>query len=211
MEMTNTGDLNIESERVYPVVEDGTYEADYKGYKPFKEDGIYGHKEGVRLQFQITKGPFKGQYVSFKGTFFQDNQSGKWNIGRKSKLAEAIRTITGGEKLNKGHEGTRVYIVVTVNTTKTGKNAGKRYSNVSMILALPKDYSAAPAATPAPAAAAPAPAPVAQPAPAPAPAPVAAQAAQTAPQAQPAPVTQPANDDLLGGLEGLDDLSDLGK
>ena len=196
MEMTNTGDLNIASEKVYPVVEDGTYEADYKGYKPFQEDGIYGHKEGVRLQFQITKGPFKGQYVAFKGTFFQDNQSGKWNIGHKSKLAEAIRTLTGGERLNKGHEGTRVYIVVTVATTKTGKNAGKRYSNVSMVLALPKDYSA-PAAQQAPA-------PAQQPAAAPAANPVTAQA-QAAPQAQ------PKNDDLLDGLDGLDDLSDIGK
>ena len=187
MEMTNTGDLSINAPKEYPVIEDGTYPAVYKGYKPFKEDGQWGHKEGVRLQFQIGgNGPFKGQYVSFKGNFFQDNQSGKWIIGSKSKLAEAIRVITSGETLNKGHEGTQVYVIVTVNTTKTGKNAGKRYSNVSMVLALPKDYSA--------------PAPAAQPAPAQQPAAVGAPTTQQT-------STPAKNKDLL---DDLSDLSDIG-
>lgn len=196
METTNTtGDLSIDKAREYPVVEDGTWEAEYKGFRPFKEDGQWGHKEGVRLNFKVTKGPHINQFVSFKGNFFQDNQSGKWIIGRKSMLAEAIRAITGGsESLTKGHEGTRVFVQVHVNTTKTGPNAGKRYSNVKTVIPMPKDYSA------------PAPTPQAQP--------VAAAPKPATPPQQPATQTvtrteAPAkNADLLDSLSEMSDFKD---
>lgn len=198
MDMTNTGDLSIEKQREFPVVDDGTWEAEYKGFKPFQEDGQWGHKEGVRLQFQITKGPFNKQYVSFKGNFFQDNQSGKWVIGRKSKLAEAIRVITGGvDTIGKAHEGTRVFVTVA---KKVGKTSGKPYCMVTSVIPMPKDYAAAQAPAPQQA-------PAAQPAPAPqqtAPVPQPQAAAPVA--AQPAPTPQK-NSELL---DELSDLSDFG-
>ncbi len=216
MEMTNNNeDLAIASQKEFPVVTDGTYEAEYKGFKPFQEESaMWGHKEGVRLQFQIMKGPFKGQYVSFKGNYYQEQATGKWFIGRKSKLAEVIRVMTGGgERLKKEHLGMRLFIVVSVNTTKSGKNAGKQYSNVVGVMALPSDYTPAPAIEqrqaqrPAPAQTAP----VQQP-----PAAAAPAATTTVGTAAPAPAPQPApaaqqqhNADILSDLDGLDDLSDF--
>lgn len=215
MEMTNTGDLSIEKPRVFRTVEAGTWEAEYKGFRPYKEDGQWGHKEGVRLQFRVTKGPYANEYVAFKGAFYQDQATGKYIIGRKSKLAEAIRNVTGGaESLNKGHEGTIVFVTVAVNPSKKDPNV--RYSNVTAIIPIPKDYAAA-----APAQAARPPMVQAPQAPAPTPAPAAAPvqaAAQTAPgqaqmqATQPAAQTQPApeqakNKDLL---DELSDLSDFG-
>ena len=192
MEMTNSGDLSIAKPREWPVVEDGTWEAEYTGFRPFKEDGQWGHKEGVRLLFKVTKGPFATNEVTFKGNFFQDNQSGKWIIGSKSKLAEAIRNVTGGQSLNKGHVGTKVFVTVVVNTSKSN---GKRYSNVTAIIPIPKDYapSSQPAQQQAPAQAAPANPP--------------AQAAKPASQA-PAQQTAPSKNDNL--MDDLSDLSDLG-
>ena len=189
MEMTNNGELSVAKPREYPVVEDGTWEAAYMGYKPFTDDGQFGHKEGVRLQFKISKGPFVNQYVSMKGNFFQDEQTGKWLIGGKSKLAGLIRTLTGGsESLTKAHEGTKVFVTVV---TKVAQTSGKRYSNVTAVIPMPKDYAGTQTATPP-----------AQPAAAPA----AQQTPKTQPAAQqiqkPAPAPQQ-NRDLL------DDLSDL--
>lgn len=195
MEMTNQGDLSIEKPREFKVVEDGTWEAEYKGYRPYKEDGMWGHKEGVRLQFRITKGPFANEFVSFKGPFFQDQATGKYVVGRKSKLADAIRVITGGtDSLNKGHEGTLVFVTVVVSTAgDKAKKPGTRYSNVTAVIPVPRDYS--PAQTMA-----------AKAAPAPAPAPAAAPAATPTPQTQPA-ATPVKNNDLL---DELSDLSDFG-
>ena len=193
MNVTNEtgGDLSIEGPRVYKDVPDGTYQAEYKGFKNYKEDGFYGHKEGVRLHFNIIKGPFKGEFLSFKGPYFQNRDTGAYSIGHKSKLADAIRNVTGGEKLNAGHVGTQVLVVVT--STIAGpksKEPGKRWANVTGIIPLPKDDVEPTQATPPPA------------------------TAQATPPTQPVKaVTTPAqtkNTDLLDGLDSLDDLSDLG-
>ena len=197
MDVTNANeDLAIEKPKVYKDIPDGTYQATYKGFKPYKEDGFYGHKEGARLHFNIAKGPYTGEFVSFKGAYFQNRDTGGYSIGNKSKLADAIRNVTGGEKLNAGHVGTQVLIVVT--STIAGpksKEPGKKWSFVASIIPLPKDEMPT------------LPAPQAQATP--------AQPTQTA-QAptQPAKVataaTQTKNTDLLDGLDSLDDLSDLG-
>ena len=197
MEVTNTGDLSVEAPRVYKEVPDGTYQAVYKGFKPYKEDGLWGHKEGVRLHFNITKGPFKDEFVTFKGAYFQNRDTGGYSIGNKSKLADAIRNVTGGEKLNAGHVGTNVLIVVT--STIAGpksKEPGKRWANVTSIIPLPKDDVEAPQTTQASATSQTMP-------------PV--QPATPPVKAAPAPVqAQTKNTDLLDGLDSLDDLSDLG-
>jgi hypothetical protein len=124
-------------------------DAMYNGFKPFAEESQWGPKQGVRMQFKITKGKFLNQNVSYKGNFFQDQQTGKWVVGMKSKLAEVIRVITGGtETINKGHVGTKVLIVVKCNTSK--KN-GSVYANVESVLPMPKfDDAPAPVQQPAP-------------------------------------------------------------
>lgn len=130
-------ELLISTASQFPTVTDGTYEAAYNGFKPFAEDTQWGPKQGARIQFKITKGKFINQTVSFKGNFFQDQQTGRWVVGMKSKLAEVIRIITGGtDALNKGHIGSRVLINVKTNVSK--KN-GNTYSNVDAVLPLPQD------------------------------------------------------------------------
>jgi len=138
MDMTqmNSGSLAITAGTDYQVVTDGTYEAAYTGFKTYAEETPWGHKEGARLYFKITKGPFNNATVSFKGAFFQDRTTGKYVVGMKSKLAEAIMTVTGGvDTLNPGHVGTKVFINVKTNTSK---KTGNVYSNVESIFPMPK-------------------------------------------------------------------------
>lgn len=132
-----TDELAISKVAQYPVVTDAIYEAAYSGFKPFAEETQWGPKQGARLSFKITKGKFTNQTVSFKGNFFQDQATGRWSVGMKSKLAEVIRVITGGtETLNKGHIGSKVLISVKTNVSK--KN-GNTYSNIDQVFPLPMD------------------------------------------------------------------------
>lgn len=189
MNMTNNGadELSINNNaQLYITPADGVYPAVYSGFKPYAEDGMYGHKEGARLQFKITGGKFANANVSFKGNFMQDQQTGRYVVGMRSKLAEAIRVITGGtESLNKGHIGTKVLIKVKTNVSK--KN-GNTYANVELVMPMPayEDTSAAPATQ---------------------------QVAQTVPGQAQVQATQPAavahqasNDNLLNDLTDLTDL-----
>jgi hypothetical protein len=189
MERTPTGseELAISPMPEYPVVEDGTYEATYNGFKPFAEDTAWGPKQGARLMFKITRGKFANQTVSFKGNFFQDSATGRHIIGMRSKLAEVIRVITGGtETINKSHIGTRVIIQVK---TKESKKTGKRYANVDAVLQFPVGDQDAKQYTPQP-----------------------QQVAQTAPAQTQMQATQPAQTQAQQPAQKsalLDDLSDL--
>lgn len=190
-----TDGVSISKGREFPVIDAGTHAATYVGYKPFKEDGQWGHKEGIRLTFQILKGPFAGKFASFKGNYFQDESSGSWFVGSRSKLANAIRTLTnGGETLTKAHDGTKVFITTEV---KTSKNTGNPYSVITNIMPMPSEYDTQPAQQPQ---RQPAQQPQRQPAQQ-APAKPAPQAAQT----QTANTAQPKNDDLLDELSDLSD------
>jgi hypothetical protein len=173
------------------IVEDGTYEAELTNFKVGNEVTQYGPKQFVKFIFKITKGQYTNINVTYKGNKFLDQASGQWGIGPRSKLAEAIKTITNGlSTINRGHIGTRVFVKVK---THTSQASGERYPLVETIIAMPRDYSAA--AQPA----APAAAPVARPQPQ-------VQASRPAPQAQ-APAAKPAaqNPDLMDDLKELSD------
>lgn len=188
-------ELAIGSNTPKVIVEDGTYEAELTNFKIGNEVSKWGPKQFAKLNFKITKGQYTNVNVTYKGNFFQDQASGQWVIGPKSKLAEAIKSVTNGSvSLNRGHIGTRAFVKVKTYTSQT---SGERYSLVETIIAMPRDYSAA--AQPA----APAAAPVAQPQPQPQPQ---VQASRPAPQAQ-APAAKPAaqNPNLLDDLTELSD------
>ena len=134
-------ELAIGSNTPKIVVEDGTYEAELTNFKIGNEVSKWGPKQFAKLNFKITKGQYANVGVTYKGNFFQDQASGQWIIGPKSKLAEAIKSVTNGSvSLNRGHIGTRAFVKVKTFTSQT---SGERYSLVETIIAMPRDYVSA--------------------------------------------------------------------
>lgn len=118
------------------VLDDGTYEAEYQRMKVFMDNTQWGEKKCARLYFKVTRGKYKDQQTSFKGTFFQDSETQAWVVGSKSKLADAIRAIAGGKTLSAEHVGTKVFVVVK---KKDSKKTGNPYSFVESIIPRPAD------------------------------------------------------------------------
>lgn len=182
-----------------PVLDDGTYEAEYQRMKIFMDNTQWGEKKCARLYFRVTRGKYKDQQTSFKGTFFQDNETKAWVVGSKSKLADAIRAVTGGKTLSAEHVGTKVFVVVKKKVSKTNNP----YSFVESIIPRPAEegeetLSQAAEATAKPAAA---------PAVATAPRPVQAAPKPAARPAVPAPTTD-ASESLLADLTELSDFKE---
>lgn len=194
-------ELSIGSNTPKVIVEDGTYEAELTNFKIGNEVSKWGPKQFAKLHFKITKGQYANVNVTYKGNFFQDQASGQWVIGPKSKLAEAIKSVTNGSvSLNRGHIGTRAFVKVKTFTSQT---SGERYALVEQIIAMPRDYSRAaqqaqPAAGPVAQQPQPRPQQVAQTAPG------QAQMQTTQPAQQPRPAQAPAQNPNL-----LDDLTEL--
>lgn len=180
-----------------PALDGGTYEAEYERMKIFMDETQWGTKKAARLYFKITRGKYKDQTTSFKGTFFQDKETQAWIVGSKSKLGDAIRAVTGGTQLTPEHVGSKVFVVVKKNVSK---KTGEPYSFVESIIPAPEDASgdiepSSPAAVQRQAAPAPA---AARPAQAPKPA---------ARPAVPAPI-EDSGDGLLADLTELSDFKD---
>ena len=141
------GELSI-SEKVRPskfqLIDDGIYEGIYKGFAPYHDTkGTYGEKKGVRLMFEIAKGPFAKSMISTKSNFVQDSETGEWIIGKDTRLAHDIKTITGGSpRINPGHIGNRVYLVIKKSPSK--KDPSKIYSNIDSVMPLPDGTIQAP-------------------------------------------------------------------
>ena len=151
METTNTNNQEIsvtdfQGVSKFGAVDDGTYRTMYKGFRPYHDTtgsfvAQYGEQKGYRLMFEITTGPFKGKMVSYKGKMYRNDDTGQWVIGKKSKLADAIRAITGGsETINASHMGSQVFVVVKNSIGgPTSKNPGKPFPNVKDVLVMPRD------------------------------------------------------------------------
>ena len=128
-------DKNLETPKV--AYDDGTYEASYNGLSVFMEDTPWGNKKRARLYFIFTRGKYKGLKTSFRGDFLEDKESGGWLVGSKSKLAAAIRAVTGGDKtIDEGHKGRRVFVKIVKKTKKDGTG---QYSLVEEVIAAPDD------------------------------------------------------------------------
>ena len=141
MEETNLSDDSLSISDVKlggPIVDDGTYEAAYTGLEVGMGDSkLYGPKKYAKLHFDVQRGKFRGRKLSFRNNFVQDPETQQWVVGSKSKLADAIRTITGGQNLNKSHIGTTVFITVKNEPSKKGD--GKVYSYIVAIIPKPSD------------------------------------------------------------------------
>lgn len=120
----------------FPVLDDGTYEAVYEKLSVFMDNTQWGEKKAARLYFKITRGKYKDQLTSFKGTFFQDKETQGWVIGSQSKLAEAIKAVTGGGSISPADAGTRVFIKVA---KKVSKKSGNPYSYVEAVFPAPSE------------------------------------------------------------------------
>ena len=207
METTNTDNQELSvtkftGESKFGNIDDGMYQAMYKGYRPFHEPVTpWGERKGVRLMFEIISGPFKRKMISFKGNMFRNDDTGQWVIGKKSQLANAIRTITGGaETINAGHIGSQVFIAVENKICgPRSKRPGEKSANVKNILPLPVEMRIKIDTTPTPANTTPVPA-------FSAPAPVAQKPATQVPVAAGAPVSNP---NLLNDLTDLSDFANL--
>jgi hypothetical protein len=129
-----------------PEIDPGTYVARYDGLKVFMDNTPWGEKKAARIYFKVAKGQFTGQRIGFKGHFFQNDSNGQWVVGSKSKLAEVIRTVTGGnDNLTRDHVGTPVFISVV---EKTAKTSNKTYILIDKVMPVPSNGG-----TPRPAAA----------------------------------------------------------
>ena len=169
MEETNLSDDSLSISDVKlggPIVDDGTFEAAYTGLEVGMGDTKWGTKKYAKLHFEVQRGKFRGRKLSFRNNFVQDPETQQWVVGSKSKLADAIRTITGGKNLDKSHIGTTVFITVKNEPSKKGD--GKIYSNIVAIIPKPSDEEPEPVAGRSAAAVAPAVAPAAKLAPKPA-------------------------------------------
>jgi hypothetical protein len=125
------GELSIrKSNRKREHVAAATYEAAYKNLFSFMDDHPkWGKKMKARLYFVIVNGPEKGKTISFKGGLLKDD-AGDWFVGAKSKLADAIRTVTGGdEDIGDRHRGRRVLCSV-----KNGEGASGPYHYIEKLL-----------------------------------------------------------------------------
>lgn len=118
------------------VMDDGTYEAEYARMKIFMDNTPWGEKKCARLYFKVTRGKYKDQLTSFKGTFFQDKETQGWIVGSKSKLGDAIRAVSGGKTLGNEHIGTKVFVVIKKNVSK---KSGNPYSFVESIIPRPTE------------------------------------------------------------------------
>ena len=118
-----------------PVLDAGTYEAEYQKLSVFEDNTQWGVKKAARLYFKITRGKYKDQMTSFKGTFFQDQETQNWVIGSKSKLAEAIKAVTGGGNIGPANVGTKVWVKVD---QKVSKKTGLPYSFVELVIPVPE-------------------------------------------------------------------------
>jgi len=186
-----------------PVLDDGTYEAEYQRMKLFMDNTPWGEKKAARLYFKVTRGKYKEQVTSYKGTFFQDKETQAWVVGSKSKLADAIRAVTGGKTLSQDHVGTKVFVVVR---KKVSKTTGNPYSFVESIIPRPADDSIESIEQPAAAAQRPVTAHVAQPAPVQRPV-VVTQKPVVARPVVPPPV-EDASEGLLADLTELSDFKE---
>lgn len=119
-----------------PVFDEGTYEAEYQRMKVFMDNTPWGEKKCARLYFKVTRGKYKDEQTSYKGTFFLDEDTGNWIVGSKSKFADAIRAITGGKTLSAEHAGTKVFVSVK---QKVSKKTGNPYSFVDSIIPRPQE------------------------------------------------------------------------
>jgi hypothetical protein len=117
------------------VLDSGTYEAEYMRMKLFMDNTPWGEKKCVRLYFKITRGKYKDQATSYKGTLFLDNETQQWIVGSKSKLADAIRAVTGGKTISPENAGTKVFVVVKKKTSKQNRE----YSFVDSIIPRPEE------------------------------------------------------------------------
>jgi hypothetical protein len=167
-ESLSISELNGQNGSERKTIPASTYEAEYRGMKVQMEKtkpewGVNGQRKVVRLLFKIVKGPSKGSITSYKGGMFANND-GTWVVGSKSKLAEAMKIITGGKPtLDDTCIGKLFFVNVTNNKAKKPEADGVTYrvfDQVETFLAKPVDDSAptaiVAAATPAPATAAPA-------------------------------------------------------
>ena len=102
----------------------------------FMDNTQWGEKKAARLYFKITRGKYKDQTTSFKGTFLQDRETQAWVVGSESKLADVIRAITGGKTLSNDHTGTRVFVVIK---QKVSKKTKEPYSFVESCISRPED------------------------------------------------------------------------
>jgi len=120
----------------FPVLDAGTYEAVYEKLSVFMDNTQWGEKKAARLYFKITRGKYKDQVTSFKGTFFEDKETNGWVIGSKSKLADAIKAVTGGGNISPANAGTKVFVKVD---QKVSKKTGNPYSFVEAVFPAPSD------------------------------------------------------------------------
>lgn len=195
LSITNFGDNKGKDGKFPPrkTIPAGTYEAEYRGFKlAMEQTAQWGEKKTCRLMFKIVTGPMKDSVTSYK-KFMVKTNAGQWVVGGKTDLAEAIRTIAGGDDLKPEHVGRRFFIKVTNRKGKkidetTGQP--KVYDDIESFLQVPAGQETKVEA--------PAPAPAAQAAPAQA-------AAKPTPAQTPVPAGAPADNGLLDNLTELSD------
>ena len=182
----------------YPTMDDGTYEAQYEGLRVLMDTTQWGPKKIARLYFTVTRGKYRGGKASYRGSFIQDRETQAWVVGSKSKLADAMRAITGGQKtLDETHKGRKVFIIVKKTVSK---KTGKDVSFVESVVPGPDDTEPMEQAA-APLAAAPAQAVIRTQAPA---------TVKTAAPAKPVipPAAQPASENLIDELTEFSDFKE---
>lgn len=144
-EIGGEGSLSISEIKERPPVPPGSYDATYEGLKVFTNNGFKGVQKIVSLRFIVTTGPEKGRTVFFKGQMYP-NDSGNWIVGSKSRLAEAIRSITGKDTIDATHKKTPVIVTVKHNKAKKPSADGtfRTYVEVDTIVARPNSERVAP-------------------------------------------------------------------
>jgi hypothetical protein len=132
------------------TIPEGTYEAEYRGFKVFMDKTPWDNleKKVCRLMFKVSVGPQKDQITSYKKIMVKTND-GRWVVGGKTDLAEAIRTVTGGtDNLTPEFVGRRFFIKVKNKKSKTAhKETGlfNTYDFVDTVLQMPSTGIPAPA------------------------------------------------------------------
>lgn len=135
-------EIGPESEKV--LITPGTYESEFIGVNIKMEDTPWGNKKAAKLRFKITSGTFIGQHVVFKAYYFNLPGTTTHVIGSKTRLAEAIRSITGGKTaLTKENIGTRTFIKVK---NHVSKKTGETFPLVDSVIEMPSTYNPTPAA-----------------------------------------------------------------
>lgn len=130
----SVSDKTLEKPKV--IYEDGTYEATYDGMSVFMDSTFGTPKKAARFYFQFFRGKYKGLKTSWKGNFVEDPETHAWVVGNKTKLASAIKNITGGKTIDESCKGRKVFIKVE---KKNSKKDGHEYSLVTEIIPMPSD------------------------------------------------------------------------